>query len=119
MNKFGPSATETSQGSGVNKFEPCSTEMSQGPGVNKFGPGNSADEVSQGNEHPLPKRPKHTSNEAGNDSSKDSTARQADAAQHKLHNQCEHFYIGDRGAKPTHYRIRTKNKSERLLGRKG
>ena len=67
MNKFGPCNKETSQGSGVNKVEPCSTETSQGPGVNKFGPSSSADS----NEHPLPKRPKLTSSEIGNEASKD------------------------------------------------
>ena len=119
VNKFGPCVEETPRGSGVNKFEPCSTDTSQGPGVNKFGPGSSADDVSQSNEQPLPKRPKHTSTETGEGLRKDSTARHANAAQHNLHDQCEHYYIGDRGAKPAHYRVRTKSKSERLLGRKG
>ena len=115
VNKVGPCVKETPQGSGVNKFEPCSTETSQGPGANKFGPSSSADS----NEHPLPKRPKLTSSETGNEMSKDSGARHAHVAQHNLHNLCEHYYIGDRGAKPAHFRVRTKSKSERLLGRTG
>ena len=72
---------------------------------------------------------RHTSIESGNDVSKDSTARQANAAQHHLHEQCEYYHMGSDSegsivlrkmvVKPTHYRVRTNNKSERLFGRRG
>ena len=77
----------------------------------------------------MPKRSRHISIEDGNDLSKVSTARQANVAQHHLHEQCEYYHMGSDSegsialrkvvAKPTHYRVRTKSKSERLLGRRG
>ena len=104
-------------------------ETPQGPGVQKCGSGSIVDVESQSSEHPLPKRSKHSSIGVGKDMSEDSRPRQASGAQHLLHATCEYYHMdSDREgsiavrkavAKPTHYRVRTKSKSERLFSRKG
>ena len=105
-------------------------ETSQCPGVHKCGPGSTVDGESQISEHPMPKRSKHISIEDGNDVSEDSRSRLANVAQRRLHEKCERYHMGsdsEEGStaakkgvtKPTHYRVRTKSKSERLLTGRG
>ena len=77
----------------------------------------------------MPKRSKQTNTAAGDDVSEDSRARQANVAQQHLHAKCEYYHMGSDSegstavrkvvAKPARYRVRTKSRSERLLGRRG
>ena len=77
--------------SGVHKRGPCSSVTSQGPGVQKCGPNN----PQENEEHHSNKRLRLSS----------------EARVNRQHN-CERFYIGDKGAVPTRYRVYGKNESE-------
>ena len=75
----------------------------------------------------MPKRSKHCSIEVDMDASEDSRLGQASVARHRLHIECEYYHMGSDSegstavgegiTRPTHYRVRTKSKSERQLGK--